>query len=180
MFAVLDGVMFRKADKSLFCYPQGLFVESDEATVERYAVPAGIRSIGSYAFFGCDGLAEIVLPDGLTDIGDSAFFSCDGLTAIDLPETLERIGNKAFASCSALSEIGFPEGLKSIGYSAFSDCAGFTALYVPASVEEIGHDAFFGCPNLFLTVERETFAAAYARDNNIEFTYSDINAWLNG
>ena len=128
----------------------------------------------------CDDLLGITLPAGLETIGDSAFFSCDGFTEISLPDSLLSIGNKAFSGCTGFTEITFPQNLKRIGYSAFADCANITTLYLPASLEEIGRDAFLGCGELFFTVERDSYAAQYARDNNIEFTYSDINAWLNG
>jgi len=76
--------------------------------------------------------------------------------------------------------VTLPEGLLSIGGGAFSGCAGLTALYIPSSVESIGRNAFYECDELILTVERDSFAAQYAKENEIEYTYPDINAWLKG
>ncbi len=50
---------------------------------------------------------------------------------------------------------------------------------IPASVTFIGKDAFKNCPNLTLTVPRNSYAAEYAKANNIPYTYPDANDWLN-
>ena len=122
----------------------------------------------------------LTVPEGVTRLAGWCFYNNSALTKVSLPDSLLSIGNKAFSGCTGFTEITFPQNLKRIGYSAFADCANITTLYLPASLEEIGRDAFLGCGELFFTVERDSYAAQYARDNNIEFTYSDINAWLNG
>ena len=38
---------------------------------------------------------------------------------------------------------------------------------------------FAYCPNLTLTVPRNSYAAEYAKANNIPYTYPDANDWLN-
>ena len=38
-----------------------------------FEFPAGIRSIGSYAFSGCTGLTSIEIPSGVTEIEKGAF-----------------------------------------------------------------------------------------------------------
>ena len=39
-------------------------------------VPAGVTSIGDFAFEDCTSLTSIVLPAGLKSVGDQVFFSC--------------------------------------------------------------------------------------------------------
>ena len=39
-------------------------------------LPESIKTIGSYAFYGCDYLESIVIPEGVTSIGYSAFNGC--------------------------------------------------------------------------------------------------------
>ena len=38
-----------------------------------------MKSIGDYAFYGCENLKEIVIPDSVKRIGDSAFDDCKNL-----------------------------------------------------------------------------------------------------
>ena len=149
VFAVIDGVLFNKAEKSLICYPAG---KQEEA----YEVPQGIQQIKSYAFYDCSALTSIKLPDSVTSIGESAFCGCDSLTTIELPDSVTRIGNEAFAWCSTLTSIELPD-----------------------SVTSIGDEAFVGCSNLTMTVQRDSYAARYAKDNNLKYTYPDANDWLN-
>ena len=90
VFAVIDGVLFNKAEKSLICYPAG---KQEEA----YEVPQGIQQIKSYAFYDCSALTSIKLPDSVTSIGNGAFAWCDSLTTIELPDSVTSIGDEAFS-----------------------------------------------------------------------------------
>ena len=194
--ATIDGVLFEKPTRTLICYPYTF-------TAESYAVPQGIQAIGNRAFCGCSSLTSIILPDGLTSIGKGAFSSCDSLTSITLPDTLTSIGESAFSRCISLTSITLPDTLTSIGESAFSGCTSLTSITLPDSVTAIGGSAFLGClsltsitlpdtltsigdmafadcPNLTLTVPRDSYALAYAKENGIPYTYTDSMDWLNG
>ena len=41
-----------------------------------------MTSIGTEAFYGCSGLAELIIPASVTSIGDWAFYGCSGLTTL--------------------------------------------------------------------------------------------------
>ena len=131
--------------------------------LEDFSIPAGIKRIGDYAFFGKDMLNEVVLPDSVVSIGYKSFASCDQLISADLGNVteigdyafkhcvslqsvthnnkLEAIGEYAFACCTQLSSFEFPEALKSIGDYAFTVC-GLEEVHIPASVDEIPTSAF--------------------------------------
>ena len=172
VFAVIDGVLFNKAEKSLICYPAG---KQEEA----YEVPQGIQQIKFGAFAGCRFLTTIELPDSVTSIGDGAFAECSALTNIELPDGLTSIGEYAFLGCSALTSIELPDSVTSIGDVAFSYCSSLTSIELPDSVTSIGDSAFEKCDNLTMTVQRDSYAARYAKDNNLNYTYPDANDWLN-
>ena len=91
--AVINGVLFRKADKCLISYPGAL----EEST---YAVPQGITKIGEYAFYGCNQLKTVSIPNSVLSIGKCAFQRCAGLKELTIPNSVTSIGAKAFAKCS--------------------------------------------------------------------------------
>ncbi|MGL5785286.1 MAG: leucine-rich repeat domain-containing protein [Bacteroidales bacterium] len=111
--------------------------------------PAGVTSIGNYAFSGCMELRdELKFPAGLTKIGECAFKDCFGLRgALKLPAGVTSIGSQAFQNCHGLKgELIIPDGVTSIGSSVFSGCNGFEgALKLPASLITIGECAFENC-----------------------------------
>ena len=190
----IDGVLFDKAEKKLICYPYAF-------TASSYAVPNGILSIGDGAFicssltsitlpdsvtsFGddafsfCSSLTSITLPDSVASIGDGAFISCSSLTSITLPDSVTSIGDGAFHFCTSLTSITLPDGVTSIGDSAFRYCKSLTSITIPASVTSIGDSAFADCSDtLLFTVEQGSYADQWCKENNLYYTFPNVNDWL--
>ena len=107
-----------------------------------------VRSIGNYAFYSCMDLANVVMRNGITSIGDWAFFSCYALTDITLPASLISIGEGAFEACNKLEQITIPSSVTSIGSFAFCNCDALNSVNIPASVTHIGDGAFANCSKL--------------------------------
>ena len=194
-FAVIDDVLFRKADKTLISYPEGKASSTytipqgiisigdgaffDNSSLKSITIPDSVISIGDYAFFSCESLTSISIPHSVTSIGDYAFSWCKSLTSITIPDSVTSIGDEAFSSCSSLTSVNIPDSVTSIGDSAFYSCDSLTSVSIPDSVTSIGDYAFGDCSNLTLTVPRNSYAAEYAKTNNIPYTYPDANDWLN-
>ena len=53
------------------------------------------------------GCKTSVIPDYVTSIGSSAFYGCEGLTGIEIPAGVTNIGSAAFRNCTGLNTIIF-------------------------------------------------------------------------
>ena len=74
---------------------------------------------------------NIAKDSALKTIPTYAFFGCTTLTSINLENAtkLENIGDETFLNCSRLSEITLPASLKTVGKDAFSGCSGITKVH---------------------------------------------------
>lgn len=80
------------------------------------------------------------------------------------------VGHGAFAE-SFFNDIIIPPGVTSIGDNAFVICYYVHAITIPDSVAWIDEDAFSDCSNVVLRVTKGSFAARYAEENGIEYTF---------
>ena len=121
---------------------------SMDVIIPTYYKGRRVTSIGSSAFSGCRGLANVTIPNTVTSIGSSAFYNCIGLTSITIPDSVTSIGRATFYNCIGLTSITIPDSVTSIGEHAFGDCTGLTSITIPDSVTSIGKSAFNGCTSL--------------------------------
>ena len=150
-----DYTVYAYADDSA---TKGLSIENSivkgySGTLTDVVIPSyykgyNVTSIGSSAFYNCNGLTSITIPDSVTSIGYEAFHGCTGLTSITIPNSVTSIGIYAFSSCQGLTSVTIGNGVTSIGSSAFYNCNGLTSITIPDSVTSIGYEAFRGCTGL--------------------------------
>ena len=110
--------------------------------VERSGFVLKVTSVADSAFKGCTTLLRIELNDVRT-IGSYAFYGCKAIQSIDLPDTVTSIGSYAFIKCSSLASADLGESLKSIGAKAFQGTA-LQSLSVPATLKTLDPSAFQG------------------------------------
>ncbi|RRD69398.1 leucine-rich repeat protein, partial [Tannerella forsythia] len=96
-FTSADGVLYNKAKTELVRYPAG-------KPGTAFTVPAEVKKIGNNAFGNCK-LQSITLPAGLTTIGKYAFLDCTALQSIAIPAAVTSIEDYAFVDCTALTEV---------------------------------------------------------------------------
>lgn len=129
-----DGVLLSKDGTRLVYYPSG-------RTAAEYTTPAGVTTIGEFAFTFAQNLESLTVSEEVTAIKRNAF-SCCGAAHISILGTVEEIPEHCFADCGNLVDIRLPEGIKKIGDHAFDFCTGLKSVTIPDGVEEIGYEAF--------------------------------------
>ena len=117
------------------------------ASCKNTVIPATVTRIGSEAFLGCCGLADLVIPESVTEIESCAFHGAS-LTSVVISAKVKEIGEWAFRDCSALTDVVIGDHVKKIGDYAFFECPNLTNLLIGKSVVKIGESAFGGCSNL--------------------------------
>lgn len=108
----------------------------------------GLVTIKNYAFYNCDALTELTLPESLNEILTYSFYDCDGLTKATLPTTMKTIGQRAFYSCNKLAEVIMPETLNSMSTEVFAYCTSLPSITLPESITYIPNYTFQGCTSL--------------------------------
>lgn len=162
-YSSVGGVLFDKPQATLLEYPGGL--------AGSYTIPAGVTSVGDYAFYGCANLTNATIPAGVGYIGELSFFSCTNLADAVLPDSVTNIGQEAFEGCSSLTSVAIPGGITDFEGEAFENCTSLrnatiaygltripedtfggdislTNITIPESVRTIGDNAFTFCTGL--------------------------------
>ena len=118
-----------------------------ETGVYELAIPAGVVTIGEYAFYRCASLLEITFEEGLVSIGDHALAGCDELRSVSFPASLKTLGNSVFYyrysssskyTCAKLESVTFAPGtqIEVIPAGTFA-YTGIKTITIPASVRVI-------------------------------------------
>ena len=119
-------------------------VNSDCAKIKSVELGSNITAIGSYAFYLCKSLTDVIIYDKLETIGNSAFYGCTALTSIDLPATMRRIGNSAFYGCKSVLTLTIAADNLDIETSAFASCASLRTIRFKGLPPTVGATAFYG------------------------------------
>ncbi len=93
-------------------------------------IPASVTSIGEGAFYGRNGLEEIIIPEGVTSIGFYAFADCGSLRHVSLPFSLEEINPSTFENCTSLESIYIPKNVSKITDNIFAGCTRLSSIVV--------------------------------------------------
>ena len=92
-------------------------------SIQIISLPAGLTSIGDYAFSNCNNLISVAIPNGVISIGKNAFNHCGNLTSVFIPDSVKRIERTAFEFCNALTEIIIGSGVEQIEEGILRNCS---------------------------------------------------------
>lgn len=118
-------------------------------------IPASVKYIGDYAFYGCGSTNfggteyNLVIPEGTTYIGRSAFNGCTYVLSATIPGSVKTIGAYAFYNCPLLGAtvditVGTGEtDEEGNPITTVITVQGFVSL--GEGIETIGERAFQGC-----------------------------------
>lgn len=87
--------------------------------LEQIKIPAGIKSIGDYAFANTK-LTEITIPSNVTSIGEYVFRDCARLKTARAESSV--MGSFMFTSCTSLSSLTITSKCKSFGSNMLTYC----------------------------------------------------------
>ena len=71
-------------------------------------LPATLKTIGTYAFYGNKCMKSVIIPEGVTSIESSAFRYCTNLEKATFYSTGATVGTNAFMNCSATFSVELP------------------------------------------------------------------------
>lgn len=103
-----------------------------------------VTSIGSWSFYGCNGLTSVLIPESVTSIASYAFYGCSNLTNVTITGSVLSIGNGAFHGCSNMTSMILPASVASIGLSAFYGCNKLESVTMRGDAPSVGNHAFSG------------------------------------
>lgn len=121
-------------------------------------IPDSVKSVGDYAFYGCNNLKSVTIPNSVTSIGNKAFYNTgiynDSLNWVD---DVLYIDNCIIAAKTTLSgDYEIMEGVRLIAGGSFWGCNALTSVVIPNSIKSIEGGMFVGCDSLKTVVFPES------------------------
>ena len=109
-----------------------------------------MASIGSYAFYKCSSLPQVVIPEGVKTIGNNSFQYCNTLESVTIPSTVENISRNTFDGCAKLKNVIIAKGdtHAKISSYAFQNFTSLTSIAIPGNYVSIDNYVFSGCTSL--------------------------------
>ncbi|MGN0783868.1 MAG: leucine-rich repeat protein, partial [Christensenellales bacterium] len=168
-YSVKDGIIVNAAEDTIVLAPQGF--------VGEYRIPAGIYTIGEYAFYNCTKLTKVTFPEWVTEIKAYAFYYCTGMTGLIFEGTKNSddlaVRQNAFNYCRYVSVLNVPANL--VIAEVYSFGIGYSSAYATVNVN-IDRESVDIAENAFVQRNNGTGALYYyVKIVNIGATAPEIN-----
>lgn len=150
--AYADKIRPASASKDGFIIENGVLLHYI-GTAETVTIPAGVTSIGEYAFAHNNSIKQLIIGDAVVSVGNYAFYNCTSLQNVTIGNGVQSIGSYAFYGCTSLQSVTYGDGLQSIGDYAFVDCVSLSMVnsesantaILGKNLATIGQYAFQNC-----------------------------------
>ena len=154
------SIAFENETANPLYYAESLWTDGEQ--IDELVIPAGVTSIGKYAFSNYIKLKSVTFPDSFYNVGSNAFYGCTGLTAVYTGSVAawcsirfeNRYSNPSYYAGviyidgKAVSELVIPEGVGIIGDYAFVNNRSLISVKIAKDITYIGVNAFYDCSNL--------------------------------
>ena len=104
-----DALLYAAGATGAFIIPNTVVAIEESAfansTISSVTIPNSVKTIGSWAFSGCENLRTVTLPASVTEIGEGVFEVCTKLTSVRIPASVKTIQKWTFAECEALTDV---------------------------------------------------------------------------
>ena len=112
-------------------------------TSETIKFPAGLKYIGSWAFYEASALQSVTLPDGIEKTDTCCFRHCVSLESVDLGQGIQEVGYGTFLGNPGLTSISFPASVNILGQYVVNQCNNLSTITINSeSLEKVGYMAF--------------------------------------
>lgn len=124
--------------------------------ITNITIPANVRYVVPYMFYGCDYLTSVTLSYGVTSIDECAFQSIAawGPLTVNIANSVTSIGRYSFSNTN-LYVINIPNSVTTIGDYAFYTTS-LTSCTIGNGVTSIGDGAFYVYRDLTITINATT------------------------
>ncbi len=161
-YVVKDNVLYSRDGKTLYQVFSGIKKQS-------LTIDSKVKRIANGAFFGIEGIKEVIVKGGIESIGFLAFadsflesftaegeiqkigpgaFTCSKIRKFDCKKDVCFIDKNAFASCFQLETAQLGSNLSYLGADAFHYCVKLKELTLAGSLKEIFDRTFLECESL--------------------------------
>ena len=133
----IDSVVWTPAAGPTFTMSGSILTGVRLNGVTDVVIPEGVTEIGQNAFAETP-VTSVTFPDSLRTIGVYAFHGCQSLTKVTFGSGLREIREWAFCDCRSLTGVfEVPEGVENIEFGAFM-WAGVNTLVFPSTLNHLG------------------------------------------
>lgn len=128
-----------KSDYNSYSQTGKDFPTEKSTTYDSYEIENDIHEsiIPANAYRYREDITKLAIPEGIKSIGTAAFYKCSNLTVLIIPQSVTKISQYAFGACKSLNEIysksPVPPAISTITFQGLSKSA---VIYVPAEAAE--------------------------------------------
>lgn len=158
-FKTKSSVLYKYTDgkpTTLIAYPVA------KAGTE-FVIPATVKTIKGYAFFGNKNLTRVSQEDNkVSVINTRAFSKCEALTNVVIKNNCTTLGDRVFFDSPKLSKVTIPPSVTSIGSDTFSsDADTYKKLNVHCSTGSLAYKTFKEKGKYTVTKQEWTFKVSF-------------------